>query len=205
MSASVRFPADSVEFGRFVDLVERHVDASRRLPEWPFRTATGFVTIYEYDRVLGGSFGRVLEALVSDFGDSEVNVVGVVPESSYYLDGYDMFPAFVIAAGDIADGYLAGLRQEPDGDPTGALGDSLDVVAMAGSSGAWAVWAQRDWEIGVLLTSAPSGAWRSVDVPWFGPDADLDSIRSPAGWGLALSEADLTIFRDQVHKRGSGR
>ncbi len=112
---------------------------------------------------------------------------------------------FGVARGAVAASYSAGLRYEPDSDPTGALGESLDVVAMAGSSEAWAVWAQRDWEIGLLLTAAPSGSWRSTDVPWFDRETDLDSLRSPTGWGPALSEGDLATFTRNVHERGSGR
>lgn len=204
MSALPRFPSDAAEFTEVVDAVSRSIDSSRRLPDWPFRASGGFLTIYEYDRVLGGGFGRVLESLAMDFGDREIYVVGVAPEASYYLDGYEMFPAFSVGRGSLEASYTAGLRHEPDGDPTGALGDSLDVVVMAGSSGAWSIWAQRDWEIGLLLTAAPSGSWRSTDVPWFDRDINLDSIRSPAGWGLDLSEDDLATFWRNVRERGSG-
>jgi hypothetical protein len=204
LSVLPRFPSDPAEFKEVVDAVSRSIDPLRRLPDWPFRASSGFVTIYEYDRVLGRQFGRVLESLAADFGDSEVYVMGVAPEVSYYRDGYGVFPAFRVGRGSLEASYVAGLRHEPDGDPTGALGDSLDVVAMAGSSGAWSIWAQRDWEIGLLLTAAPSGPWRSTDVPWFDRDTNLDSIRSPAGWGLALSEGDLATFWRNVRERGSG-
>lgn len=204
MTAMPQFPGDSAEFTEIVGVVAQSVDLSRRLPEWPFRASSGFLTICEYDRVLGGQFGRVLEALAVDFGDSDVCLAGVVPEAPYYRDGYHMFPAFRVASETLAAGYAAGLRYEPDGDPTGALGDSLDVVAMAGSSGAWSVWAQRDWEIGLLLTATSTGSWRSTDVPWFDREIDLNSIRSPTGWGLALSESDLASFARNVQERGSG-
>jgi hypothetical protein len=204
LSGLPRFPSDPAEFAEVVDSVSRSVDSSRRLPDWPFRAPGGFLTIYEYDRVLGGQFGRVLESLAADFGDSDVYLMGVVPEASYYVDSYDRFPAFRVGRGSLEASYGAGMRHEPNGDPTGALGDSLDVVVMAGSSGAWSIWAQRDWEIGLLLTPVPSGSWRSTDVPSFDRDTDLNSIRSPAGWGLALSEGDLATFWRNARERGSG-
>lgn len=108
-----------MEFKEIVDAVWRSVDSSRRLPDWPFRASRGFLAIYEYDRVLGGQFGRVLESLAVDFGDREVYVLGVAPEASYYLDGYEMFPAFRVGRGSLGVSYAAGLRHEPDGDPTG--------------------------------------------------------------------------------------
>jgi hypothetical protein len=204
LSGLPRFPSNSVEFAEVVDAVSQSVDSSRRLPDWPFRASGGSVTIYEYDSVLGGTFGRVLESLAMDFGDSEVYVLGIELKSSYYVENYHLFPALRAGLEALEASYMAGMRYAPDDDPTGALGDSLDVVAIAGSSGAWAVWAQRDWEIGLLLTAAPSGSWRSADVPWFDLNLDLDSIRSPPGWGLPLSEEDLTTFWRNVHERGSG-
>lgn len=203
MIARPRFPVDSAEFTHLKGLVGQCIDTSCRLPDWPFR-ATGFLTICEYDRVLGGQFGRALEALAADFGDTEIHVTGIEPEVSYFRDGYGIFPAFSLDSDSCASGYEAGLRYEPGGDPTGALGDSLNVVAIIGSSGAWSVWAQRDWEIGLLLTAAASGSWKTIDVPWFGPDVDLDSIRSPAGWGLTLTDGDLATFRRHIQERGCG-
>jgi hypothetical protein len=204
LSVLPRFPSDPAEFKEVLDAVSRSVEPLRRLPDWPFQASSGFLTIYEYDRILGGRFGRVLESLAADFGDSEVFVMGLAPEASYYLDGYGVFPAFSVGLGSLEASYAAGLRHEPNNDPTGALGDSLDVVAIAGSSGAWSIWAQRDWEIGLLLTAAPSGSWQATDVPWFDRHIDLDSIRSPAEWGVVLSEGDLATFWRNVRERGSG-
>ena len=205
LSGLPRFPSNASEFAEVVDAVSQVVDSSRRLPDWPFREPSGSVTIYEYDRVLGGGFGGVLDALAKDFGDSEVYVLAIRPEASYYVEHYHMFPAFTAERGSIEASYMAGMFHRPDDDPTGALVDSVNVVAMTGSSGAWSIWAQRDWEIGLLLAAGPPTAWRSTDVPWFDLDIDLDSIRSPAGWGLPLSENDLATFWRNVRGRGSSQ
>jgi hypothetical protein len=198
------FPTSDAEFAELWNSAGTHIDLGTRFPAWPFRAATGFATIYEYDRVLGGGFGAVLHELSRAHSDEAVTIVGLEPNPSYYADEYGFFPAVRIAAASIRTDYGAALRWEPHGDPTGSLGDTLNVVAIVGSSGAWSVFAQRDWEIGLLLTLEDRGGWMASGVPWFRRDVELDSIRSPAGWGATLIEEDLASFARHLRERGSG-
>ncbi|WP_106537818.1 hypothetical protein [Haloactinopolyspora alba] len=198
------FAADEAAFNELKEQVHGTLHIGRRLPEWPFRAPAGYVTVYEYDRVLGLDFGSVLDALARGHDDDSVVVLGLEPTPAYYRDEYGFLPGLQFDRGVIVEGFAAGLSHEPDDDPTGRLGDTLDVVAIAGSSGAWGIWGQRDWEIGLLLTPEERGAWLETGVPWFDRDVDLDSIRSPAGWGTTLSAADREEFARQLRERGGG-
>lgn len=198
------FPTSELGFQALQDSVAARVDLGARLPGWPFRGARGFAEIFEYDRILGGSFGNVLAELAGTYGDDVVTVVGIEPRPVYYRDEYGLFPAFHIAGARIRSEYGSALRFEPGGDPTGSLADSLNVIAITGSSGAWSVFGQRDWEIGLLLAPDSDGAWLSADVPWYGVEVDLDSIRSPAGWGQKLSGPEREEFARHLRERGSG-
>jgi hypothetical protein len=180
------------------------LDPTARLPEWPFLANSGFVTIYEYDRLLGGSFGTVLHALAQFHDDRTVTVVGLDPPTAYYSDEYGYLPAFQITRDSIVDAYAEALRYEPGGDATGAMAFTVNVVGIVGSSGAWSAWGQRDWEIGLVLTDEAQGPWLEGQVAWFGRDVDLDSIRSPAGWGASLSEEERFTFWRNIRERGSG-
>jgi hypothetical protein len=193
------------EFSELEAELQQQIHTSARLPDWPFRAISGFVTIYEYDRILGSTFGTVLEALSDAYGDDTVTVIGLEPEMAYYRDEYSYFPGLRIARASIRDGYGEGLRREPDGDPTGALAYTVNVVGMVGASGVWSIWGQRDWEIGLLLTPDSSGRWLKAPVPWFDREIDLDSIRSPSGWGVHLSDQERSMFWQNVQDRGSGR
>lgn len=104
----------------------------------------------------------------------------------------------------LRESYAAGLHYEPGGDPTGALAHTINVIGIAGSSGAWSAWGQRDWEIGLLLTPESQGPWLQQPVRWFGRDIDLDSVRSPAGWGVSLGDRERSTFWLNVRERGSG-
>jgi hypothetical protein len=190
MAGLARFAVDHVEFNRLARCVGATLDPEARLPAWPFRPDRAFTHIIEYERVLGGDFAEVLAGLVQAYDDRDVTTVVFDPEPRYYSEAY---------------GILPGLRHEPGGDPTGALAYTANVIAIVGSSGEWSVWGQRDWEIALLCTPHDSGPWLSASVPLFGRDLDLDSIRSPAGWRVALSQEDLKAFRQNIQRRGSGQ
>lgn len=204
MSAPSEFAADSDTFAEMLEDAQRQLDLAARLPHWPFLARSGYVTIFEYDRLMGGSFGTVVQALAHAHDDRTVTVVGLEPAPAYYRDGYGYLPAFRIAGEPATERYAAALCYEPGGDPTGAMAYSINVLGIVGSSNSWSVWGQRDWEIGLVLAPAPEGPWLQQPVPWFGREVDLDSIRSPVGWGSSLSEDERSMFWRNLRERGSG-
>ncbi len=204
MTVDPRFADSDGSFSELAKVVHAQLDTGCRLPDWPFKMPGGFAVIYEYDRILGGDFGPVITTLASTYGDEVVTVADFEPPPSYYRDAYNFYPGFQVPGRGAGDGYGEGLRYEPGGDPTGAMADTLDVVAIVGASGAWSIWGQRDWEIGLLSARDPSGAWLSADVPRYGHNVDLATIRSPAGWGMPLNDAQLETFAKNLRERGSG-
>lgn len=205
MSSSGEFVIGNDSYDEALGDLQRQIDPAVRLPSWPFLAGSGFVTIYEFDRLLGGDFGTVLQALAQVHGDETVTVVGLDPPADYYSDNYGFLPAFRVAGDSVADTYGTALYFEPGGDATGAMGFTINILGMVGSSGCWSAWGQRDWEIALVLTREEHGPWLEQPVPWFGRDVDLDSIRSPAGWGVPLSEEERSTFCRNVRERGSGQ
>lgn len=197
------FPTSQLSFEAIEAFVATRVVLDTRLPGWPFREPRGYAVIFEYDRIVGGSFGHVLAELAGTYGDDAVAVVGIDPRPACYREEYGLFPAFEVGGDRVRGGYGAALGLEPGGDPTGSLGDSLNAIAITGSSGAWAVFGQRDWAVGLLLAPDSDGGWLAAGVPWMGIDGDLAPLRSPA-WGANLDDADLDEFARQLREHGSG-
>ncbi|GAA4625637.1 hypothetical protein [Cellulomonas oligotrophica] len=205
MAGLAEFATDQIEFDRLAQSVGVVVELGARLPAWPFRPQRAFSHVIEYDRVLGGDFAAVLLALARTYNDHAVATVVLDPDVGYYSDAYGILPGFQVETASLEAGYVEGLRLEPGGDATGALAYTADVIAIAGSSGKWALLGQRDWEIALLCTPQDSGPWSRTPVPVFGRDLDLGSIRSPAGWGVELAEDEVREFWENVRSQGSGR
>ena len=180
------------------------VELGERLPSIPFLTGPGHIAICEFDCVLWGEFGQVVAALVSTYGDTTVSVIVLDPDVNLYLDNYQQEAAFEIAGDGIAQQYEQRMWHEPEGGSGGILGLGAEVVTLVGSSGAWGIFAQRDWELGCLFTRDRHGAWQDTGIPFFDPQVDFSGLRSPAGWGMPLSEDIVDEFRANVRAFEAG-
>ncbi len=196
------FVASSEHFLRLLDRFRAVVDLDNRLPAWPFKAPSGFVAICEFDDIFGG-FGRVLERLAEFYGDAFVMLLGV-DRISFYRSRYGIWPALQFEASSVREEYWGVLHWDPEDGFMPELGHAVDVVAIAGSSGRWGVWGQRDWEVGLLLTPDRAGPWCDEGVRFFGRDLDLDDIRGPEGWTLPLTEDMLAEFWGNFDRRGMG-
>ena len=174
--------------------VDSLVNIDSRFPARPFRSDDGVVSVVEFSRVLGRDFGSVLGALAERFGDERVFLVATSPDPTRYIAIFDTAPAFQVGADALPDGFGDGLIWEPPGEISGALAYTVDEFAIVGTSKKWAIWAQRDWEIAAVHTPTEGGEWEDLAVPFFEKGSDIASTRSPVGWGMVLSEADIDEF-----------
>jgi hypothetical protein len=180
------------------------VDGNSRLPSWPFLATAGYVSICQFDCLLGSNFAGVLQALSDVHGDNGVTLVVLEPDASYYEREYSYFPGFRLERESLSDGYWASLSYEPEGDPTGAIAYTANVVAVVGSTRAWAVWGQRDWELALVLATAATGDWLSAGIPFMNARDAIRDLRAPSGWSEPLTEIDIATFLRNVEERGSG-
>lgn len=199
------FPSDMAGFGDLQNFVSTCIDLDTRIPQWPFYIQKGFVSLFQFDRVLlFGNFGEVLSTLATHYEDDHVTVLGLEPKPSYYIKEYGLFPAFQLEKDSIETGYWEAITYKPDDDETGSLGISLNAIAITGSSRSWAIMGQRDWEIALLVTPDDEGPWQSCEVPSFDRNINIDLIGRPPGWGTPLSEEDRLVFAQTIREHGSG-
>lgn len=158
--------------------LRRVVELSARLPAAPFkRSGTDFVC--EFERFRGGDFGPVLAALAGQYDDEYVSGVSVAPDSDYYEEFYETYGAFRIPSADIASAYWDALSFRPNDDATGALMFSADVLCLAGSSGDWGVWGEREIGVAVVRTSGSDLSWRQESDLFVSPEAALRDFVEP--------------------------
>jgi len=154
------------------------VDLSVRLPASPFQRS-GTDSLCEFERFRGGNFGPILAALAGQYDDEYVSGVSVDPDPDYYQEFYETYGAFRISAADIASAYWDALSFRQNDDATGALMFSADVLCVAGSSGGWGVWGERQIGVAVLRTSGSDLSWRQESNLFVPPDAALRDFVEP--------------------------
>jgi len=197
-------PQPAEELARAVALIADLLDTALRFPDWPFRAETGCAAIAEFGVFLSGYFDPVIDALARYYGDTAITFLAVEPGASYYIDRYGISPAISVDASALPDGYGKALYRRPGEDPFGEMNLSANVFGITGTSRRWAAWAQRDWEIGVLLTPDRTGPWREVGISFLDDTERMEDFRGPHGWVMPLTLKQRAVFDENFRTRGSG-
>lgn len=174
-----QYPKDPTAFGALLNCITSVLDTDRRLPDWPCRRRSANADVCQYSHAIEGTFGPVLQALVDLHGDEAVSLVVLEPSPRYYRYNYGSYPAFSLSSQDLAEAYWEAVAHEPQGDPTGAVIYTADVVALTGSSKTWAVWAERSWDIAVVFSEHRNGPWLSRGVPFVPAEVALRDFTEP--------------------------
>lgn len=173
-------------------------DLGKRFPEVPIVGLTGKGWIVPFDDILTSMFGGRLLELSRSFDDRWVEVLAADQNELRWLERLQVLPGFVVDLEDLPGGYRDGLWESPNETQGHQLALVGDVFAIAGSSGKWAMWAQRDWEIGLLVTSDDFVLVESEESPFMRPEEDFEMWRGPAGWTLELTPSMLEEFRAKI-------
>lgn len=202
MIGDVRYPSDSRSFERILGDVERVLESDRRLPDWPFRVATGKADICQFSLAVEGPFGPVLQALVDTHADESVSLAVLDPRPGYYRESYGSYPAFTTPGGTIASTYWDLVAHEPGDDPTGAVTYTANVVAVVGTSGAWAVWAERSWDLAIVVSQHANGPWTSRGMNFVSAAEALATFTEP-DFKVPLPARERAAFLHNVRVRGA--
>jgi hypothetical protein len=204
MTEVVLYPSDVEAFERILGDVERVLETDRRLPEWPFKVPIGNADICQFSLAIEGPFATVLQALVDTYADETVSLAVLDPSPDYYRENYGSYPAFMTPGGAIATTYWDLVAHEPFGDPTGAVTYTANVVAVVGSSGAWAVWAERSWDLAIVLSQHANGPWTSCGVDFVSPAEAIATFTEP-DFKVALAPNERAAFLQNVRLRGAAQ
>ncbi|HVK26541.1 MAG TPA: hypothetical protein VM677_34770 [Actinokineospora sp.] len=202
MTATQFYPSEEAVFERILGEVKRTLQTDLRLPEWPFRSAIGNAEVCQFSLAIEGPFGAVLQSLVDAHGDASVSLSVLDPNPNYYRDNYGSFPAFTLPGQAVGQTYWEAVAHEPGGDPTGSVAYTANVVGIAGSTGAWAVWAERSWDLAIVLSQRIGGAWASCGVTFVPADAALADFTEP-DYKVALPPHERAMFLDNIQMRGT--
>lgn len=168
-----------------------------RLPDLPFR-ARGHIDVCCFDQVLGAQFAGVLAALAGAHGDDAISFAAIEPDPvDFYRRHYGVYPAFTMPVEQLEpDGYADRLTFEPDDDPAGAIAYTANVVALAGSSRQWAVWAERRWAVGLVFSRGGGGPWLDEGVPFATPAEALAGDAEPGEDATLAADLRVELLRN---------
>lgn len=178
--------------------IEARFDMIKRFPSVPIVGISGSSWVLSFDDVLSSRFAGRLRELVDAFGDESVEVLAVDEDAEKWSRQLGILPGFVAKGENLVTGYLDGLWDPPRASAGWELFLNGSVFAVAGSSGKWALWTQRDWEIGLLVTTGDFQLAASEEAPFVLPGEDFEMWRGPAGWTLELTPAMLEEFRVNI-------
>lgn len=179
MTNGLHIARDRDEFAKYSSVVTAAVDPTKRLPDWPFTAHDGAILIGQFGHLLGPNFAPVLDSLARAHGDESITLAVLSPEPSYYETNFSYFTAIQMESSAIADSYAEGVYHEPMGKATGCIVFTADVVGIVGSSGTWAVWGQRDWDLVVVRTPSPSTTTIGSTVPFVSAAEALEDFTFP--------------------------
>lgn len=196
------YPTRAEAYADLLGSVETSVVTESRLPDWPFRAAVSNADICQFDEVVGGVFGPVLAALAEAHGDETITLVMFDPSPDLQRSYFGRYPAFRLPAESIADSYWHALAFEPNEDPAGAVNSVADVVVLAGDSGRWSVFAQRDWDLTIVSSQTVGGGWLERGVPFLSAEEALAEFTEP-DFKIPLPPDDRATFLRHVRERGT--
>lgn len=148
-----------------------------RLPRSPFTSSTLYFSACDYEDVRSGDFGDVLASLCSSYGDESVTVLAVQPDPvRYFRRHFGYYPCFRLSVDEVPSGYWEGMDRAPGAAVGGSIFWNAEVIAAVGSRGQWAVWAERDWELGILACPHRNGPWEEAGTRFMAVDQALDRL-----------------------------
>lgn len=196
------FPSSHTAFSAVLREIRTTVNTDTRLPEWPFKAQLGHAYFCQFSYAIEGAFGPVLEKLAHTYEDASVNFVVLDPAPNYYRENYGCYPAFATPTHSISEGFWQAVSHEPVGDPTGSPTFTANVVAAVGTSGSWALWAERAWDLAIVLTQREAGSWLSAGVEFVPVETALANYTEP-DFKVRLRTHVREEFLRNVQERGS--
>ncbi len=200
-------PRSNAEFSDFLSKVGSVIDLTRRLPNLPFRAASGGVDACQYDVVLSGKFAEVLCALCDVHGDEAITLVTLEPDPlDHYYGNYGHYPGFCMGREALPNGYWPQMSYMSPGDPLGlgAIVYTANVVALVGSTGTWSVWGERDWDMALVHSQARRRPWLEGEVPFVSPAEALSSFTQSPG-SRPLADSQRAIFLGGLEEMARGQ
>ncbi len=146
------FITDKIEHDRFVSRVCSLVDTSSCLPNNVFKKSFYGYYFISFDWLLDEDFLMLLKELSANFNDTTFDLWAPCKEDNFQHN-YNYYPAISFDMRSVArNEYTKAIVYDPD--PSGmSIRFRSKVLVLSGGSLEWAIWGDREFELGVIAVS----------------------------------------------------
>jgi len=142
---------EAEDFKNVQDLLAKSFNIHENLPEQVFKAHLTQFIFLEFDLIRSSLFWSGLQFLFQVGGDNLIFLAVLDPDpQAYYFHHFNRYPVIRISPTDSESDYGNDLHSEPPGSPADSIASNSTIVTLIGDSGKWAIWADRDYDIGIL-------------------------------------------------------
>lgn len=141
------------DFESEMRIIDRLIDRCATLPAQVFRQEVSAFHIIDFDQIWTDEFACDADRLTATAGDASFTFAVLRPDpAKYYYANFGKFPVLRFAPGSAAASYIAAVNEDPGGSPADAIVHSSEVVVVYPASVRWAIYADRNMEIGIVAS-----------------------------------------------------
>lgn len=177
-----------------------HIDTEARFPDCPIEFEFVDYRIFHIDDVLSADFFPIIHDLRQASRSRAFYIKDVSPFSDLLAKKTGYRAEWVFHSDDPSSLYGDVVHEDPVADIEMTLQNNAESLIVAGASGDWAIWCQRDWELALLCTKFHIAPGRFIP-PAIRDETPLSEVRSPVGWGLGIEHDVLEGMRRAVTSR----
>jgi hypothetical protein len=139
------------DFDRELRRIDALIDRGAALPDQVFRATVAAYYVIDFDQLWSEEFFCDMQRLTVRAGDASFTFAVMKPDpDDYYYASFGKFPVLQFTTEEGADRYIAAIHDDPGKSPADAIAYNSEVIIIYPRSMRWAIYCDRNLEIGIL-------------------------------------------------------
>lgn len=149
----MKFIKKTDELVEIVSEVNSIIRRNETLPNRVFKEQFVKFLVISFDEIWGESFFLRINSIVSELNDLKWTFVTLNPDPKNFFSHFNKYPIFEVTLEDSYEDYFLVTRNEPEPNSDDALVYNMEIAVLYPTSQSWAIYADRDFELGILAFS----------------------------------------------------
>jgi hypothetical protein len=148
----MNFLTRSEAFSKCQTIIDTLIMRERHLPEQVFKSPLSLFVFINSDEIFHTvSFFQRIKSFLSQIEESRLFLAVIEPDpKDYFFHHFGKYSIVEMSVEDTNDDYLRIAQEDPGNSPADAIGFNSRVVLLFSSSGRWAIYVDRDYELGIV-------------------------------------------------------